>query len=778
MTHFPDIVEQIAFEREAIACGLKRLKDNTKNLEDKSYASATVYGVSSMDTLLPLLVNKIENTYLRIRKGKAGTHFADIKQYLIDVEPLAAATITCKISFDHIFSTKPKQDYATYITKAIGNALEDECQMRHYVEHAPGLLKVLQDNYWHKSTGTAWKVKNIQTLMNRYEVKPWKSWGNALRVRLGTWLLECLLSVSGWFEKTYIRQGRKQTLKITPTDQFLAIKDQIMAEAELFSPCAWPMLVEPNDWEPDKQGGYILNELMHAHDFVRRSNQGFIQGKQTYEFINKVQKVAFKLNPCIVKVSEELDRLQRPVGKFLPIVNHELPPKPVDIATNEEARHKYRRDAAEVNNRNAQEFKKSCRTRMTMEAINRFKDKKKFFIPFSYDYRGRIYPIPSVLTPQDTDWGKSLLVFADAVPITERGEYFLRFQIATTYGLDKDTYEDRQKWIDENLDLIKRVAVDPIENIGDWEVAEEPFQFLAACEEYYHVCLKKTRSTTCLPVAIDATCSGLQLLALLAQDASTAKLVNVTKSDKPQDAYKVVAELSKPNIPERYRHIWNRKKTKRTVMTIPYNAKPFSNRAYIKQAFKEDNIELDKDELTEIVVAVRDAMNKVVPGAMQVMKWIELEISKAIKRGEKEIEWTTPSGFVVRQKLMKKEVQRLQLHLLGACELYVATGDKDKPDIARHKAATAPNLIHSLDASLLCLSTLKFNTPIALIHDSVLCRATDMDEISLVVREIYKHLFEQEPLLTFAKQINAETKPPIIGDLTSDAVIDSPYFFC
>ena len=76
---------------------------------------------------------------------------------------------------------------------------------------------------------------------------------------------------------------------------------------------------------------------------------------------------------------------------------------------------------------------------------------------------------------------------------------------------------------------------------------------------------------------------------------------------------------------------------KRTVMTIPYNAKAFSNRAYIRDALKEKGIEVDKDDLTITVRAVRDAMSKVVPGPMSVMKWIEDEVSKAIKRGAIEI---------------------------------------------------------------------------------------------------------------------------------------------
>ena len=44
--------------------------------------------------------------------------------------------------------------------------------------------------------------------------------------------------------------------------------------------------------------------------------------------------------------------------------------------------------------------------------------------------------------------------------------------------------------------------------------------------------------THLLPVATDATCSGLQILAGLCRDKSTAQLVNVLPSDAPQDAYK------------------------------------------------------------------------------------------------------------------------------------------------------------------------------------------------------------------------------------------------
>jgi DNA-directed RNA polymerase len=735
--------------------------------------------VASIDALLPKLVERIEATSNRIHEGKVGQSFKEIRQYLADVEPLAAGAIALKLTFDKVFSFKQGSDTLVEVCSSIGSAVEAECQMRHYEREAPGLLVTLKKNYWHQSCGTHQKMVVIKTLMNRYNVKQWEPWGAANRVKLGTWLLDCIIQTSGWFSKESRREGKKTTNYIVPTPEFLEIKDKVMHDAELFAPLAYPMLIPPNPWTNERAGGYLLNEVMRGHDLVRRGDPSLIQGETPLAFINKIQNVAYTLNPFVVKVAETLQAKGVSVGKFIPIVELPLPNKPYDIAENYDARKDYRRKAAEVMNRNAASFKKSCRTRMTMEAVARFKDVPEFYIPWSFDYRGRAYPIPAFLTPQDTDFGKSLIRFANESYMTPEAEAWLAFQVATTYGLDKATMRERMEWVQNNLTLIAAVAADPIDNIGLWEKAEEPWQFLAACEEYTACVIDCSRQFTGLMVATDATCSGLQILAGLARDKSTAKLVNVLPSEKPQDAYLVVAEHAKPHIPERLQPHFDRKKTKRCVMTIPYNAKPFSNRQYVREAFKDVEIELEKDELTQVVKAIIDAMNAVVPGPMAVMKWIEKEVAAAIKRGADHLEWVTPSGFVVHQKLNKKLIERLTLQLLGECRVHVATDDTDEVDLNHHKNATAPNLIHSLDASLLHLSTLRFDAPIALIHDSVLCRATDMSILSTLVRETYMHLFaEHDYLRDFAAQIGAESEPPIIGDLEPETVIDSTYFFC
>ena len=415
---------------------------------------------------------------------------------------------------------------------------------------------------------------------------------------------------------------------------------------------------------------------------------------------------------------------------------------------------------------------------MTMEVMKKFRKFDKWYIPHSFDYRGRLYPIPSFLTQQDTDFGKSLLLFYEGAELTDEAKQWLQFDVATKYGLDKSPLHERLQWATNNEDLIHAIATDPIGYLSEWEAADEPWQFLASCEEYNALLIDCNRSHTHLPVAVDATCSGIQILAGLARDKTAAAMVNVTPAPTVSDAYAVIAEASKPHLPPEIQAVWDRKCVKRVVMTLPYNSKPKSNRKYIREALKEKGIKVEHEVLTEIVKVVRQAMHDHLPGPMDVMSWIEKEVGAAIKRGADCLEWETPSGFVVNQRLMKRNSDRVTLQLMGRCQISLGK-DTNKVDINRHKAATSPNLIHSLDSAQLILTVEKFDAPIALIHDSVLCRATDMSHLNRLLRETYRHLFaEHDFIRDFAKQIGAETDPPIVGDLDPEAVMTSTYFFC
>ena len=771
---------QWQLERDALAQGATKIRKQEDKALAREYASSLVTSQSFISTYLPAVCDTIERTVNDRIWNNAGAYYAEIATYLKDIEPLACAGITLKIIFDKVFSLVEDENKLVNIQKAIGTAIEQECQMRYYEKAAPGLMNYVIKKYWHAAAGTQQRYKDARIMLERNGYK-WNKWGPVVRVRLGNWLLDCVLRQEpNLFETQIWRKGKKTNSYLVPTAYFADAKQELFNELQDHAFLTWPMLVPPQDWSEDTAGGYYTNEVMHMHDMVRRGSD-LIQGKTIYQFLNKIQKTAFTLNKFVVDVAEQLEEKGRTVGKFIPVTDvEELPNKPLDIDTNEESKREYKRKRRDVENRNRIHTQKCVRTRMTMECVRRFMLHDKFYLPWSYDYRGRVYPISALLTPQDTDFGKSLLRFYQESFVDETAVDWLKFHVATQYGLDKEPIANRIKWTEQHHNLIEQIVKDPIGNLHEWEVADEPWQFLAACEEYYACVINCSRHYTGLPIAVDATCSGLQILAGLARDASTAKLVNVLPSDKPQDAYKVIAEASKPNIPECLHDVWDRKCTKRTVMTVPYNAKPFSNRGYIREALAEKHVEVHKDVLTKVVSAVRQAMDEVVPGPMAVMKWIESTVAELIKQGATQITWTTPSGFTVTQRLMKPDVEKLRLKLLGTVtKVHVAVGDSDEVDLMHHKNATAPNLIHSLDASLLHLSALRFDAPLALIHDSVLCRSSDMSILSAIVRETYMHLFaEHDYLNEWAEQVGATTKPPIIGDLEPSSVIESTYFFC
>ena len=771
-----EIQQQIALEREALSCGKEKLHASLQRLQEKSYASASVYGTASISSALPSVMKDIDTCRAKLRKGQAGQYYRPVAEHLDNLESLAIATIGLKITFDLVFSMKRDADLLPTIIVSIGTSLEHECRFRWYKENHPELMKYIEDKYYHESCGTHQKTSIASVIFSRHDIV-WPSWHIKTRAALGGWVLDRVMGTTEWFMKLTETRGRRSVCRVVPTPKFMEIREQLINTAEMFSGIPWPMLVEPNDWTNERAGGYLTNELMRGHELTRRGKGAVKHGDIPLKFLNKLQKVKYRVSDHVLEVAQHFRERGIKVGKFIPISEAFKPPKPPDIDDNAEARQSWKRMMAEAYNADRMNFKRSVRTRTQLEAAEKFKD-KEYYLCWSFDYRGRTYPICAYLSPQDTDFGKSLIRFADESFVTPESESWLAFQCATTYGLDKAPMAERLEWVRENHDLITKVATDPIDNLPEWEVVEEPWQFMAACHEYYHCCILCDKQTTGLMVAVDATCSGLQILAGLAKDQSTASLVNVCPGDRPSDAYKAVAEEAKKYLPAELHPWMTRKTTKRTVMTIPYNATRSSSWGYIREALVEQGFEPEKSQVSEVVSAVYQSMDAIVPGPMRVMRWIKAHVGQYIRSGATEVEWTTPSGFVVNQQRNKRETERLKLQLLGTTQVTLSVGDGD-PCPNRHKSSTAPNLIHSLDASILHETFQRFNGPFTVIHDSVLCRATDMGTLNQLVRETYTDIFTRDCWLSkFGEAINAAEPPPIVGTLDPEVVEDSTYFFC
>jgi len=172
------IDEQVRFEREAVKCGIDKLYKNTQQLQEREYASATIFGVASIREAQAKVAEAILATFARVNEGKNGQHFADTKHYLAqfnnEEDCHILANIALKRTFDLVFSQKRK-DSNKYpnavgnVCVSIGHSVEAECQIRWYEEQDSELLKKIQKKYWLASTGTEQKLRVAQLMMNRHD---------------------------------------------------------------------------------------------------------------------------------------------------------------------------------------------------------------------------------------------------------------------------------------------------------------------------------------------------------------------------------------------------------------------------------------------------------------------------------------------------------------------------------------------------------------------------------------------------------------------------------
>lgn len=144
---------------------------------------------------------------------------------------------------------------------------------------------------------------------------------------------------------------------------------------------------------------------------------------------------------------------------------------------------------------------------------------------------------------------------------------YLKVDIANNYGLDKKTWDERIAWFDKNeANLLNLV-----------DEAEESALFYAGVNAWKDM---KAGKPIGYAVALDATSSGLQLLACLTGDRSAAELCNVVnymgENGKPlrRDAYTVIYHKMLDILGEASRI--KRSDTKQAVMTAFYGseAKP------------------------------------------------------------------------------------------------------------------------------------------------------------------------------------------------------------
>jgi len=772
------LARQLQRELDARSEAIKRLRERTRNAEDRAYASSTVYGSAFINKGLELITEEIKTKLSRINSGWVADK-AEAVVPIKDCDPNILALITAKGVID-ILGVR-RIEHLTYqaATTHIGNLVYHQIMLDQFCNKHPDLFNKARLHI-HDHKGYSYKVQRYRAVMRRNDVEPLR-WPTSVRHLVGGWLLDRLAVSTGWVTTRMTAKGPNDRVTyLVYQPDFLKAKEALLAQAEAFAGCMWPMLCEPNDWTEEFKGGYLTNDLRKLTRLIRTRVSGgctLLQDSKALSMLNLLQKVPYRINDRILELANFCMEHRITVGKFRAEEPTPPPPKPEPWETaSEEDKISYRRMRTDIEDQNSALAQKNYRTTEALYVANKYKG-DTFWIPWSFDFRGRVYPIPTSLSPQGTDFDKSLIYFEEEGPVNE---WWLAFQVATTYGLDKHPMDERIKWVKENHEFLSHLATDPEGTISEWSKVEEPWCFIASVIEYYECVIICNRKTSGLPVSVDATCSGLQHLSALALDRVAAEMVNVVPTDKPSDGYRIVAEKAKEILPEHLHQHITRKVTKRTVMTTPYGVTENSARDYIRQELK--GIELEKGELQMIVKAIyRYGVRQVFNGPCRSMEFIQKVAGERIKAGATSIDWVTPSGFSVHQEYRRNEAARINTKLLGqrlVTSLLKEWEDR-QIDLQKAKTAASPNLIHSLDAALLHLVFAEWGRPFTVIHDCVLGRSCDMDDMGRAIRDKFIEIYSQPILKDWATQLGIDFDEGVmLNTLDINDVQESAYFFC
>ena len=555
---------------------------------------------------------------------------------------------------------------------------------------------------------------------------------------------------------------------------------------------------------------------MH-YNLVKASNRRYLEElknrghemKDLYDSINIMQETEWVINKPVLDVIEALIQKDVTLGK-LPVnpQSMELPPKPIDIATNKESLVRWKREASNIYKEQAKSKSKYIQVRQILEEANLLKD-RSFFFPHQIDFRSRGYPKPAMLSPQGADYSRALLKFKYGKQMKENSS-FDSFAIAGAglFGeVDKEDIQTRLDWVKDNMQRFINCAKNPLEDTY-WSQADKSFCFLAWCFE-----LKDFAETdfdasfiTTLPIQSDCSNSGLQHYSAMMRDEIGGKATNLIPSNKPEDVYRTVSEkvIEKLEVnPDPLAKKWldygvDRKLCKKPVMCLPYSLTQYSCRQYLQDHVEKElkergvqhNFGNDLFKATNFLQPiVWSSINDVIVGAKEIMDFLK-KVSRLVASENLPVTWTTPLGFPVQMMCYKKESKRVKTKMGDSIIKLSIQSDTDVIDKRKTAQSICPNFIHSLDASVLHLAVVKAKqkgvTNFSLIHDSFGCVAPDVDMLSEAIREAFCEIYENDVLANWAMEMrqmlsykNMKKFPniPQRGNLDL-ALVKQSVFFC
>ena len=239
------------------------------------------------------------------------------------------------------------------------------------------------------------------------------------------------------------------------------------------------------------------------------------------------------------------------------------------------------------------------------------------------------------------------------------GWHWLLINAANQFGKDKDVFEERIKWAEDNLNNLEALTQD---------AETKPL--------YQKAVLAIRKAQKGIPtghmVGVDASCSGIQLMSALTGCVSGADATGLVDPDRRADAYTQTTDEMNKILGGAL--VVSLKDAKKALMTTMYGSK-----ATPKKIFGEDTPELE---------AFYKAAMKVAPGAWDLLQ----TLVGSWNAGALAHAWKLPDGYDARVKVMVKQSARIEIdeldHASFTYEFYENQGTEKG-------LSNAANLVHS-----------------------------------------------------------------------------------
>jgi DNA-directed RNA polymerase len=643
-----------------------------------------------------------------------------------------------------------------------------------------------------------------------------EEWDDAKRSLAAQHVLNAVLEATNLFEifDGGTPQKTRRQLGLTPFSRDAL--HQKLFDASWAEPALGPMITPPRPWTWTDTGCYLDVMLAQATPLVKkasfRQNKAIEEDFKLYglenkvppyvEALNAVQATPLRINKYVRDAVEWAWENDKVFGKFPTKVSQVIPEVPLDDYELMTPQERY----------DLQTMRRSTRTsnrgvdvditvmNQDLRTAEELLEKDVFYIPWNFDFRGRMYPISHFNYHRD-DHIRSMIELGHGKPLGPDGPGWLAVHIANCGDFDKISkrpLEERAAWTEENTSMIVACGSDFKSTFKIWSKADKPFAFLAACQAYVGYLDQAEKYVCHISPNLDGSNSGIQHFSAMMLSRDDGALVNLVKTEAIADVYQLVADevvkTLQANLDDPMAKKWlsfgvDRKTIKRNCMTYGYSSGQYgmadqlfadlmrpldterrnglrAEHPFGSQSSQEKHCQflakLSFTSIEKVVTSVRDGM-----------KFIQSAASALAHEG-KHLSWRTPIGFPVYQNYTQWTQEKIRPYLYDR-ELKVRkrvtvtlrtkkVGDR-KVDKRKSKAACSANFVHSFDSAHMgatILQMLDHNIKdMMVIHDSFSTSCNQTWDLYHHVRHTFVDQYAQACVMSeFRRQVIGQLDAP------------------